>query len=114
MDERRQVPRYLADVNAELSNPPTDSASKVVIEILSVQGCCLRGTGIPEIGRKCRLSLEWQGDRIHAESEVAWKSIQGLAGLKFLSMDRESSESLRELLATLRMQPMAPMKVEED
>lgn len=113
MSDRRQVPRYLAGVRAELSHSAGDTVSKVVIEVLSIRGCCLRGTGIPEAGRKCLLTLEWQGTQARAEAEVAWKSIQGLAGLKFLSMDQESSETLRELLATLRLQPMGTMPADE-
>ena len=112
MDERRRVPRYLTEVSAELSHAPGEPGSKVIIEILSVQGSCVRGGALPDAGRKCQLSLEWQGEKIHAEAEVAWKSQQGLAGLKFLSLDQKSSENLRELLATLRMQPIGPTKVD--
>jgi hypothetical protein len=114
MEERRKVPRYLADVSAELSNPLGDSGSKVVVEVLSVQGGCVRGASLPESGHKCRLSLDWQGSQIQADAEVAWKSSRGLAGLRFLALDPKSNENLRELLATLRMQPIPPLKPEED
>ena len=60
------------------------------------------------------MSLDWQGSRIQAEAEVAWKSSKGLAGLRFVSMDPKSDENLRELLATLRMQPIPPLKPDED
>ena len=112
MGERRKVPRYLAEVSAQISHTQTDSGSKVIVEILSVQGACVRGSDIPEAGRKCRLTLEWQNERIQAEAEVAWKSHQGLAGLKFLSLDEQSSATLRELLATMRLQPLIPGKAD--
>lgn len=112
MSDRRKVPRYLAEVSAQLSHAQSDSGAKVIVEILSVHGACVRGSDIPEAGRKCRLTLTWQNERIQAEAEVAWKSHQGLAGLKFLSLDEPSSASLRDLLATLRLQPLGPMKVD--
>ena len=112
VDERRKVPRYLAEVSAQISHAQSDSGSKVIVEILSVQGACVRGHDLPEAGRKCRLTLEWQNERIQAEAEVAWRSHQGMAGLKFFSLDEKSIESLRELLATLRLQPLTPGKVE--
>lgn len=112
MSDRRKVPRYLAEVSAHISHAENDAGSKVIVEILSVQGACVRGTDLPEAGRKCRLTLEWQNERIEAEGEVAWKSHQGMAGLKSFSLDEKSLESLRELLATLRLQPLIPGKME--
>jgi hypothetical protein len=114
MKERRQVPRYIADVSAILTHHETGSASEVAVAVLSVQGCCVKGTAIPEMGRKCRLTIRWQGDEIRAEAHVAWKDAKGVAGIRFLNMDQESSETLRELCATLRLQPLAPMSTDED
>jgi hypothetical protein len=114
MRERRQVPRYIADVSALLTHHETGSASEVAVEVLSVQGCCVKGAGIPEMGRKCRLTIRWQGEEIRTEAQVAWKNAKGVAGLRFLNMDQKSSETLRELCATLRLQPLAPMSTDED
>ena len=114
MGERRQVPRYLADVSAVLYQPGSGSGSNVTVVVLSVQGCCVQGAGVPEIGKKCRLTLDWQGEEIQTEAIVAWKSLKGQAGLRFLSMDQQSSETLRALCATLHLQPMGPMALEED
>jgi hypothetical protein len=114
MSERRQVPRYIADISAVLTRHDTGSESEVNVEILSVQGCCVKGSGIPEAGRKCRLSIRWRGEEIRSEAQVAWKDAKGLAGLRFLNMDQESSETLRELCATLRLQPLAPISTDED
>jgi hypothetical protein len=113
MIERRQVPRYLAEVSAVLTRHDTSSQSEVAVEVLSVQGCCVKGAGVPEAGRKCHVAVRWQGDEIRTEAQVVWKDARGLAGLRFLNMDRESSEALRELCATLRVQPLAPMPADE-
>jgi hypothetical protein len=114
MNERRQVPRYIADISAVLSRHDTGSESEVNVQVLSVQGCCVKGLGIPEAGRKCRISIRWRGEEIRSEAQVAWKDATGLAGLRFLNMDQESSETLRELCATLRLQPLASMSTDED
>ena len=114
MEDRRKVPRYHAEISAVLSQPGSESVTAVMVDVLSVQGCCVRGTGLPEAGRKCWLTLQWQGEEIRTEAQVAWKTIQGLAGLKFLSMDQASSETLRELCATLQLQPMPPPRLEDD
>lgn len=114
MNERRQGPRYIADISALLTHHETGSASAVAVEVLSVQGCCMKGTAIPEAGRKCRRTIRWQGEEIRTEAQVAWKDAKGVAGLRFLTMDQESSETLRELCATLRLQPLARMSTDED
>jgi len=59
------------------------------------------------------LSIEWLGREIRADAEVAWKDPQGRAGLKFLSMEQESNDTLRELLTNLRLQPLIPTPPDE-
>ncbi|MBZ5515580.1 MAG: PilZ domain-containing protein [Acidobacteriia bacterium] len=113
MDERRQVPRYLAGLTAELTHHESGPVSQVAVEVLSVQGCCLQGTEIPGAGRKCQLTIRWQEEEIRTEAQVVWKNSKGWAGLRFLNMDRESSENLRELCATLGLQPFAPISADE-
>jgi hypothetical protein len=108
MDDRRRVPRYFANLTAVLTHQVSGVSEPVQVEVLSVQGCCVRGKPVPEVGRKCRLTMHWQTGEIRTEAEVAWKDAQGLSGLRFLGMDQESSEALRELCATLRLQPMTP------
>jgi hypothetical protein len=113
MSERRQVPRYLADISAVLTRHDTGLESEVAVGVLSIQGCCVKGPEIPEMGRRCRLTIRWQGEEVRAEAQVAWKDAKGVAGLRFLNMDQESSETLRELCATLPLQPLAPMSADE-
>ena len=114
MGERRQVPRYLAEVSAVVFPPGGGSGSSVTVVVLSVQGCCVQGAGVPEVGKKCQVNLDWQGEEIQTEATVVWKGLKGQTGLRFLSMDQQSSETLRALCATLRLQPMGPMALEED
>jgi hypothetical protein len=113
MGERRQVPRYFAEVSAVVYPAGSASGSSVTVVVLSVQGCCVQGAGVPEVGKKCQLTLEWQGDEIRSEALVVWKGLKGEAGLRFLSMDQQSSETLRALCATLRLQPMPPLSSDE-
>jgi len=49
-----------------------------------------------------------------AGAQVAWKNAQGLAGLRFLDMDQNSSEVLRELCSSLRLQPLVPWAAREN
>ncbi|MBZ5544726.1 MAG: PilZ domain-containing protein [Acidobacteriia bacterium] len=114
MRERRQVPRYIAGFSAVLTPHDTGAESEVAVEVISVRGCCVKGAGTPEAGRECRLAIPWQGKEIHTEAQVTWKDARGLAGLRFLNMDQESSETLRSLCATLRLQPLAPMSADVD
>lgn len=114
MRERRQVPRYLLEVSAVVYPPGSGTGSNVTVVVLSVQGCCVQGAGVPEIGKKCQLTLEWQGEQIQTEAEVVWKALKAQAGLRFRSMDQESSENLRALCATLHLQPMSPAPADED
>ena len=113
MSERRQVPRYLAEVSAVVYPPGSASGCNVTVVILSVQGCCVQGAGVPEIGKKCNLSLNWEGEEIQTEALVVWKGLKAETGLRFLSMDLQSSEALRALCATLRLQPMPPLSSDE-
>ena len=108
VNERRSVPRYFADVTAVLILHETGTSQDVQVEVLSVQGCCVRGTGILEIGRKCRLTLRWKNSEIQAEAQVVWKDAHGLAGLRFTSTDQESIDTLRSLCSNLRLQPLTP------
>jgi len=113
MSERRQVPRYDAEVSAVVYPAGSASGSNVTVVILSVQGCCVQGAGVPEVGKKCQLTLDWQGDEIQTEALVVWKGLKAETGLRFLSMDLQSSETLRALCATLRLQPMPPLSSDE-
>jgi len=113
MDDRRQVPRYLSELPAQLSHPGSGVVSRVSVLTLSVRGCSIAGVSGLETGKTCQLSIEWLGREVRVDAEVAWQSPQGRAGLKFLSMEQKSSDTLRELLTSLRLQPLIPTPPDE-
>ncbi len=98
---------------ATLAPSESTTSIPVQVEVLSVQGCCLRGSDLPEPGKKCLLSMNWKNREIRAEGQVAWKNSLGLAGLKFHNIDEPSREVLRDLCATLRLQPLTPWSAQE-
>ena len=112
--DRRRVPRYFAEVTAVLTNHESGTSHDVHVEVLSVQGCCVRGEGIPVAGKNCRLLFRWKGDEFRAEAQVVWQDAQGLSGLRFASTDQETLTSLRLLCSNLRLQPMTPWSAIEN
>ena len=113
MPERRQVPRYLTETRGQLTQPGNPDVVSVTVVTISVQGCCVKGGGLPNIGSQCLLTIPWQGRQIRAHGKVAWKQPNGLAGLRFESVDQESADNLRGLCTTLRIQPLAPMSLDD-
>jgi hypothetical protein len=106
--ERRRVPRYISELRTRLSNLDTGATSSVTLVSLSVLGGCLEGPQLPEAGQKCELDSEWEGKCLLVQGDVVWKG-RGQAGLKFVSLDEAAEKLLREICASLRLQPMAPM-----
>lgn len=109
MPERRQVPRYLLNVPAKLSPLGSEAVSTVNVVLIGVKGCAFEGPVALGLGQRCKLSIEWRGSQIQAEAEVVVKKKEGRTGLKFLAMPEESMGVLRELCATLQLQPLAPL-----
>lgn len=85
----------------------------MTVTTLSVQGCCVKGSGLPAAGQDCQLTISWQGREIRVNAKVAWKQPQGQVGLRFLSLDQESTDNLRGLCSTLKLQPLARMTYDE-
>jgi PilZ domain-containing protein len=106
--ERRRVPRYISELTAHVSNPATGESSSVTLITLSVLGGCLDGRVLPEPGEKCELHAEWQGEPFVVPGEVVWK-IKEEAGVKFAPLDDGLEKLLRQICATLRLQPLAPL-----
>jgi hypothetical protein len=106
MKNRRQVPRYLFGVKAHLSQAATGVASEVIVVNISVSGCCAESPITPKVEETCDVKIEWRGGEIRAQAKVLWKSKEGRAGLRFLTIDQESQDRLRELCATLRLAPL--------
>ena len=114
MQDRRQVPRYLFNGPAELSQSPGRPALKVALLRISIQGCFAEGPGIPPVGQKCEVSFEWEGKQFRNQAEVIWRKPNGEAGLRFLSLEQRNLETLRELCAGLRLEPLVPRRPEKD
>ena len=113
-NDRRRVPRYFAEVTATLTNHESGTSQVVQVEVLSVQGCCVRGEEIPATGRNCRLLFRWKGDEFRAEAQVVWQDKEGLSGLRFTSTDQETLAGLRALCSSLRLQPLTPWSAIEN
>ncbi len=112
--ERRRVPRYVSDLPARLSNLATGESADVTLITLSVQGGCLEGSGLPETGQKCEVNTEWQGRSLRLPGEIVWKSKEGRLGVRFAALDEEAEQLLRQVCASLRLQPMAPLPPEPE
>jgi len=106
MRERRQVPRYVAELHCEVSQPPGATPHHVKLVNLSVLGCSVEGADALQAKQDCEIAFEWGGHQFRAEATVTWKSSRGEAGLKFLSMDPAHQDVLRKLCANLRPLPL--------
>jgi hypothetical protein len=105
-EERRQVPRYLAELEATLMLRPQGGIVKVKVANLSVTGCCVENAAGLNADQECELAIEWEGQRFRADSEVTWKSTKGEAGLRFLYIDQKSQDLLRSICSNLRLMPL--------
>jgi PilZ domain-containing protein len=108
MAERRQVPRYIFGGKAEIVSSTTGEATPLKIASISVQGCRTEEGGVLSPGHKCALKFEWDGKYFEAESEIAWTSRSGHAGLRFLTVSEASLSVLRDLCETLPLEPLSP------
>lgn len=109
---RRSVPRYLSELHARLSDPEGGAGWKVTVVNLSVLGACLEGMELPPAGQKCIVESEWEGRALRASGEIVWKSGQGSVGVRFDSLEEDSTRLLRQICANLKLQPMAPLPPE--
>ena len=108
MQNRREVPRYMCELPARLSLPDGEAIANLTLIRLGVRGCATRGEGVPAVGQKARILVEWQGRQFQADAGVAWKTKDGLAGFKFASLDEKDKELLMKICANLPMQPLTP------
>lgn len=106
MSDRRQVPRYIAEFHAQVSQPPGAPPQSVTLVNVSMSGCSLEGAASLIAGQYCEIAFEREGQQFRAEGTVTWKSSQGEVGLKFLYASPTDLEQLRRICATLRLQPL--------
>jgi hypothetical protein len=108
---RRQLPRYMSDLPAHLSNPATGATSSGTLVNLSVSGGCLKGLGLPEAGQKCELRAEWEGEWVLLRGDVVWKGEEQV-GVKFSFLDEGTDNLLRRICSNLRLEPLAGLPPE--
>ncbi len=108
MEGRRHVPRYLYGGTGELHLPHAASELEIIIMSISVNGCRIEGAHLPAAGQSCEIKFNWQGMEFKAKGEIAWKGKSGTAGLRFLKVSDKSRETLLELCANLRLEPLGP------
>ncbi len=111
MRERRQVPRYISDLKAQLAEGGSASAAGVKVVTLSIKGACVEGAGRPKRGQKCELKIDWNNQSLRLDAEVMWKDDKDRSGLKFLSVELDFQTVLREICSTLKLQPLQPPQV---
>ena len=112
MSERRVVPRYLFEGPAFVALGPDGPNLKITLQIISLKGCGAFGEAVPAKGEKCKLRFEWRGREFLTEAEVVWRKTKGEAGMRFLTLDEETLNQLRQLCATLPLEPLAPLPPE--
>ncbi len=101
---RRQFPRYVSELPALLSNPATGSTANVMLVSISLKGGCIEGQELPEAGQQCELNAEWEGRSLLIRSEIVWRTKKH-AGLRFEALDDGTQQALRQICATLRLEP---------
>jgi hypothetical protein len=89
--------------------------TRVVVRVISTQGCALEGAEGLGVGKKCELYIDWRGAEMGVEGQVVSKDAEGRAGLKFLSVDKDIQKRLSELCSTLRIESLSsPLEREMD
>ena len=114
MSDRREFPRYIAELPGRISQPLESQAISVTVVNLSVSGCSLDGAHPLKANQDCELTILWEGREFSAQALVTWKSGKGEAGLKFLYVDQVNQALLRQICANLRLQPLTPMPADPD
>ena len=73
MQTRREVPRYMCELPARLSLAGGEAINNLTHIRVGIRGCATRGEGVPAVGQKGMILVEWQGRQFQADAEVVWK-----------------------------------------
>lgn len=115
MRERRQVPRYQLGIPGMLHPSGEMVGTKVIVRVVSIQGCTLEGVAGLDFGRKCELYISWRGAEIGVEGQVVSKDATGKVGLKFLTVAKDIQKRLNDLCDALRTESLSsPLERETD
>ncbi len=104
----RQLPRYVCELPAQLFTPATEVPATVTLLDLSISGCRVEGSKVPDKGQTCELQTEWEGRGLVLRGEVVWKGKEE-AGIAFSSLDGDTMKQLRRICANARLVPPAPL-----
>ena len=80
---------------------------KVLVRVMSTQGCSIEGVEGLSPGKKCELYIDWRGAQIGLQGKAVSEGEEGSLGLKFLSIDKDTRGRLDDLCDTLRVQSEA-------
>jgi hypothetical protein len=112
MAERRRFPRYQFHGTAGLTAGGKGQVVPVTVVSLSIDGCRVLGQDLPLRGERCQLKLQEHGKEFRAGCEITWHG-QDIAGLKFIGVDEQSMEALRQICKGLNLEPLQPPAVPE-
>jgi hypothetical protein len=107
MQNRREVPRFLFEVIAKLSDRNSTNESIVSLTNIGLNGCHVDGCTGLKADETHTLTIGWRGSQIELEAVVVWAKRDGHAGLRFQKVSRQNWAVLQELTSTLLTQPVA-------
>ena len=81
--------------------------TKVLVQVISTQGCSIEAAEGFSAGKKCELYIDWRGTQIGLQGKAVSEDEVGKLGLKFLSVDKDTRRQLSDLCDTLRVQSEA-------
>ncbi len=112
MRDHRKAARYQLGITGLLHSTRGGVGAKVVIRVISTQGCAIEGAGGLRINEKCELYVDWQGVQIGVVGKVVSRDAEGRMGLKFLYLEKDTKMRLNDLCSALRTQSLAPPRPE--
>ena len=113
MRERRKVPRFNFGKDGMLHPPGGGVGTRAIVHVISTQGCAVECEKAPAIGKRCELYFDSDFGQIGVEAQAVSKDPRGRIGLKFVSVDKDTSKRLSDHCATLQVQATSPAGQEE-
>ncbi len=105
MRERRKAPRFQYGKEGMLHPPDGGVGTRAVVHVISTLGGAVECEKSPATGKRCELYFDSDSGQIGVEAQAVSKDQRGRTGLKFLSVDKDTSQRLNDLCATLEAQP---------
>ncbi len=108
MRERRKAPRFNFGKDGMLHPPGGGVGTRAVVHVISTQGSAVECEKAPSLGKRCELYFDSDFGQIGVEAQAVSKDSRGKIGLKFLSVDKDTSKRLSDLCTSLQLQPAIP------